>query len=124
MVKTAELTGALLDYWVGMAEGRVVRMEHYEGDGSHPIDKCILFEPNGSGGMNRRTYRPSTDWAQGGPIMDRDGINPWSYQHEGERYWSAHMEGQSPVGAHGCKSMLIAGLRAKVASVYGEEVPY
>lgn len=55
-MKTSELTGALLDYWVAEAEG-MLRMA-----GNTIEDKL--------GG-----YSPSTKWAQGGPIIERESIS-------------------------------------------------
>lgn len=49
-IKTAELTGAALDWAVAKCEG-------------YRLD----LVPEGS-------YQPSTDWSQGGPIIEREGI--------------------------------------------------
>lgn len=109
MMRTSELTGALLDYWVARAEGfsdaKIV------GEQGNPNDEFCL--------INRRPYMPSTDWAQGGPVIEREEISllpgPWSAQvflEDGLRSFEGI--GLTP---------LIAAMRAYVASKFGDEVP-
>ena len=60
----------------------------------------------------------STDWAQGGPIIEREGIatEPWNLTHP----WRAMMaDGDFEVYG---SSPLIAAMRAYVASKLGDEV--
>ena len=59
---------------------------------------------------------PSTDWAQGGPLIEREGITT-APDDEGE--WVAHQDGQFvSFGA----TILIAAMRCFVASKLGDEV--
>jgi len=67
--------------------------------------------------VNGHCWRsPSTDWAVGGPIIERAGINllelggAWVARASTDGIWS----GETP---------LIAAMRAYVASVLGDEVP-
>jgi hypothetical protein len=61
-MKTAELTGALLDYWVGRAEEVGVTPP--------PVVECLNDKARGW-----KAYSPSTDWAQGGPLIDKYEID-------------------------------------------------
>lgn len=64
-IKTSELTGPALDWAVAKCEGL------------HPnYLKGFAYEVEH---RNKRTELYSSDWAQGGPIIEREGINlTWS----------------------------------------------
>lgn len=116
-MKTAELTGAQLDYWVAKAEGfmrpRIV------------MGVCVVDLPDG------HPMQPSTDWAHAGPIIERDRITLVHCEHgttAGDE-WEAYIGpldpsrlDNDPPTAEG-PTPLIAAMRAKVASTYGDEVP-
>ena len=108
-MKTSELQGAALDWAVAKCEGLV--------QGQIAID-----------GVTHGFYKPSTDWAQGGPIIERDGITvsrtdkksdeePWvAYRIEHlfeDEYEHEYQHGPTP---------LIAAMRCYVASKLGDEV--
>ena len=59
IVKTSELTGIALDWAVATCEGEEVRMVKGQLE--------TLWTENG--------WKPSTDWAQAGPIIEREGID-------------------------------------------------
>ena len=63
LTKTNELTGPALDWAVAKCEGDEVR---YEGG-------CI--RPALSQFVDDDWYQPSTDWDQGGPIIEREKID-------------------------------------------------
>jgi hypothetical protein len=91
-MKTSELTGAALDWAVAICEHNVG------------------WEPEGE---DRDFY--STDWAQGGPILERE-INRVQEITEGlweAEAWSHTEEGPTP---------LIAAMRCYVASKFGNTV--
>ena len=110
-MKTSELTGAALDWAVAKCDGR----------------------KNNDYGWWWDNYKPSTDWAQGGPIIDREAIaisstpdGLWAaYAHKGTRLvqhggqavevfnWTHKQQGYHP---------LIAAMRCYVASKLGDEV--
>lgn len=101
VVKVTELNGAQLDYWVGRAEG------HFD---------------YGTDLIGANTTAPfSTDWAHGGPIIEREEIglerhsDAWSAQTGG---WP----GKQFVSTEGT-TPLIAAMRCYVASKFGTEVP-
>lgn len=96
-MKTSELAGALLDYWVAEAEG-MLRMI--------------------SGGIEDKLggYSPSTKWAQGGPIIEREHFY---IEWDADGYWIArHPESIT----YRAESPLVAAMRAFVASRFGSEV--
>ena len=99
-IKTSELSGAQLDWAVAKCEG---------------VDKQDYYETHND------VYMPSTDWAQGGPIIERERIDI--------NFWAI------PVSEldHGCYATktphhangptpLIAAMRCYVASKLGDEV--
>jgi hypothetical protein len=111
-LKTSELTGALLDYWVAKAEG---------------LDPCIVNDVDGIAQCTTgyfETFSPSTNWAQCGPIIDRERITILFHPEE----WQASVGDYIPMldndPPHGTGTTpLIAAMRALVASKFGDEVP-
>jgi hypothetical protein len=104
-IKVSELTGAALDWAVAKCEGLPVTEKHY--------DLRFIDE-----------YPFSTDWAQGGPIIEREKISVldangcWGAR---KTYWD---NSQSSRDYFGTKP-LIAAMRCYVASKLGDtiEVP-
>lgn len=108
-MKTSELTGAALDWAVAKCEGW--------------IDDCNgwLYQATLSE-VEDGHYKPSTDWTQGGPIIEREEISV-------ERRMPCMKDEQW--GAQGWKAMqnfhkgptpLIAAMRCYVASELGDDV--
>ena len=98
-MKTSELIGVALDWAVARCEGIV-------GYGD-ALDIGFIKE----GG-----YTPSSDWAQGGPIIERERIRidprgVWCAAHDSCE-WTYYM-GETP---------LIAAMRCYVASKLGDEI--
>jgi hypothetical protein len=127
-MKVSELTGSKLDYWVARCEG----MTHEAATFAVPA------------------HAYSSDWTYGGPIFDSDHIflQPPSEEHSNggpnhgwRRYdhWRATVSARTRtlppknefqeqfnvcgVGRGSGETALIAAMRAKVASHYGDEVP-
>lgn len=125
MKKVAELDGADLDYWVARAEGLPLeQVEDYVQFWNWRIlhtDDHRGFRYIGKSG----DYAPHKNWAQGGPIIEREKINAqWFYKrHEHDhRYetWSAwSMDGTTEIEG---PTLLIAAMRVFVASRFGAEV--
>ena len=110
--RVSELTGTALDWAVAKCEGKC------EGDFAWYYDR-------------RDTFKYSTDWAQGGPIIEREGIDihrvnslMWSarwwsdnsamVQNPAQRFrHNIQMDGSTP---------LVAAMRCYVASRLGDEV--
>jgi len=101
--KTAELTGPALDWAVGYVMGEKLRI----------LERQIVCPED---------YSPSTNWAQGGPIIEREGINIGTIDALNGPYWEAHMPyGMSDDFGAG-PTPLIAAMRCYVDSKLGDEV--
>jgi len=107
-MKTSELTGAALDWAVALCDDIV--------------DKWF---DSGHLTVNGDIYSPSTDWAQGGPIIERERIElTFDRASETDTLWRAEMfdlKGVS-VGHEYGPAPLIAAMRCYVASKLGDEV--
>ncbi len=110
-IKTSELTGTALDWAVAKSQG-------YAG---------IALQER----TNTEWYSPSTDWAQAGPIIDREGIktaptvtrSAWMAQirHTKSHPLVAHPVLAGWTNANGL-TLLIAAMRCYVVSKLGDEV--
>ena len=98
-MRTKDLTGPALDWAVAKCMGE--NMEYW-------------FEKF-TGGADRRALLTnySTDWSQGGPIIEREEIA----LHKGDD-WFARCKGYDGTGP----TSLIAAMRCYVASKLGDEV--
>jgi len=107
--KTTDLEGALLDAAVARAEVRGLTFD-IRGEPA----QCFV---------DGQVFSPSTDWSQGGPIIEREGID--LYTENGERFADfghpARHDGVQWTHTRG-PTMLIAAMRAYVASKFGETV--
>jgi hypothetical protein len=114
------LEGARLDAAVAKAQGQAYRLEscrvHSGGYGITIVRDGPVCVAEGA------VFEPSSDWATGGPIIEREGISAFSYVFEGAIYWYANKRPGEPFGKHGTASLLVAAMRAYVASKLGEEV--
>lgn len=133
-MKVSELTGALLDYWVARAEG----LEHSPAMlPMRPGFVMVPFDSEDEEGPLRdyRAFEPSSNWADGGPIIEQHRISviytPNETYGSGEQAgvwfppgWRAritdHPKAHSLVHA---ETALIAAMRCFLTSVYGKEVP-
>jgi hypothetical protein len=101
-MKTSELTGAALDWAVAKCEEACIGDGYYTG--------IVLRD-------GEVKYAPSTDWAQGGPIIEREKIGI-DYSKVG---WIANAD--TPTNGIGLgPTPLIAAMRCYVASKLGDEV--
>jgi len=111
-MRTSELTGAALDWAVAKIENPEWWDDGYM-DGPMRIGrfKRRIASPDGG------TYSPSTDWAQGGPIIEREMIElvPQTPALWDAMYKTQHIPNDGP-------TPLIAAMRCYVASVLGDEV--
>jgi hypothetical protein len=105
-MKTSELTGAQLDWAVAKCEG---------------LDPFIRGGNIYSGAM--RWTSPSTDWAQGGPIIEREGISTaYGLITKGSGLWSATNDVWGDNWMISGPTPLIAAMRCFVASKLGDGV--
>lgn len=113
-IKTSKLTGPALDLAVHKAKGRNIELH-------------MFWEYRTQNNM----FHYSTDWAQGGPIIEREGIDLYcnvpssiAIKNEGwEPSWRARYSrcGYGTEMMHG-PTPLIAAMRCFVASKLGDEV--
>lgn len=122
-MKTAELEGITLDYWVAKAEG------HFRDQlaGYHGLERDCPISVETFERLNGRlpdSFRPSTNWAQGGPIIERNQIitAPYADRPHGPMSGWGAMQWGHPELLKG-PTPLIAAMRCFVASKFGEEVP-
>ena len=102
-VKTNELQGAALDWAVAKCEG------------------SLAANTNNVFDFKEFNFSPSTNWAQGGPIIERDNISITSTNFswwECDNGWYAHIGDRY---AHG-PTPLIAAMRCYVASKLGDTI--
>ncbi len=114
-VKVSEATPLQLNWLVAkcgglLAAGRVVVDFKYM-SGESPV----RWEPRLSTYYSS-AYSPATDWAHGGPIIEREGIN--IQQSPDRDCWMAHNESPASEGP----TPLIAAMRCYVAFELGDEV--
>lgn len=141
-VNVANLSGAALDWAVAKCEERTLRHNPMGPEGGHG---WWVWEsvPSGMGGIvlsksvhmalgphtvpkTRNSwdrYSPSTDWAQGGPIIEREGICtkrqlPCSVGYE----WNSWQHTKFGNGDASGPTPLIAAMRCYVAYCLGNEV--
>lgn len=119
-MKTSELTGAALDWAVAKCEGFDWYIE------TRPTaygPKPFVFEEHGEASC---LFQPSTRWAQGGPIIEREmreaGFDLWSGAHVPHGQFAAtYCRGAPDSYVYG-PTPLIAAMRCYVASKLGDEV--
>lgn len=142
-IKVSEATGVVLDYLVARAEGLDVVIDPVEDQVSrfkatlaldgviYPDDVIETVVSNmkpilrikGSYGINLETVpKYSTDWAQGGPVIQTERIDilnrlhkPWLCEAEVLVAPATRVKGRGP-------TPLIAAMRCYVISKLGEEV--
>jgi hypothetical protein len=119
-MKMSELTGAALDWAVAQAQGLdyeivdgavVTGAKRYEANSANEYCGCEFDE----------VYSPSTDWAQGGPIIEGERIliQPEIGKEGCGNAWNAiSMQDTEDYGP----TPLVAAMRCYVASNLGEEV--
>jgi len=104
-MKTSELTGAALDWAVAKCE-----------DPSWETNEFQLYRE-----WHLENWKPSSDWSQGGPIIEqkRIGIEP-IYQGYDVLHWSAVQElGE---GRRAGPTPLIAAMRCYCCAKLGDEI--
>jgi hypothetical protein len=117
-MKTAELEGKILDYYVALAVGHTWRCKWMLEEKGY--NAWQSYEE----GWGNPTPPYSSDWAAGGPIIERAniGINLydrgkcWGAWFGGSCYESCDPDAEGP-------TPLIAAMRAYVALHFGPDVP-
>ena len=124
-VKVQDLSGARLDWAVAMCEGYALTTDGI----SHLVENernILILGPATTSGKPCG-YSPSSYWALGGPIIEREQI---TVEHRGDsggwraRIWSVEKADFIESGLRGphCDTALIAAMRCYVMSKLGEVV--
>ena len=118
-IKTKDLTGAALDWAVAKADENL----YPKGDVRLLDGKVFTIEPGNYEQSDKwQLYAPSTSWAQGGPIIERENISVGYQGHLGvplDSLWYA----TNRVDACGFgQTPLSAAMRCYVAGKLGESV--
>ena len=114
-IKTSELADAALDWaaWVAVGGGAA-----YPKTVSGPAFLKLWK------GNSAKYVHPSTDWAQGGPIIEREAHN--LFKHNGGTEWccacNVPRDGYTAIVTADGPTPLIAAMRCYVASKLGDEV--
>jgi len=115
-IKTAELEGIALDWLVWCCAGGAV---------AYPALQGAKFVRAWRGNSAKYVH-PSTEWDQGGPMIDRFGISVQKFDGSGppERMWNAYMHepplrGEDEIVG---PTPLVAVCRCYVADMLGHEV--
>lgn len=110
-MKTSELVGSALDWAVAKCEGKIDRYEV-----TQIGDQLWCYEDG-----EKMRFFPSTSWAQGGPLVEREKISVVPI-HPG---WTGTIdldEGDCMVQTNSGSTPLIAAMRCFVASKLGDEI--
>lgn len=103
-IKVSEASGAVLDWMVAKCEGVIVK--------KYKESPNLFF----GGGFDK--YKPSVNWAQGGPIIERERIR----LDPRESTWHAQIWSDYETEVRYCSTPLIAAMRCYVTSKLGDQV--
>ena len=132
-VKTAELTGLALDWAVAQCEG-YTGLHKIAGRRPHEPQLGIWPPRKEYGVMDLWELSYSTDWAQGGPIIEREKIGFWWATHckdddgiEYGNHWYAEMgctadNADKTYDIATGPTPLITAMRCYVASKLGDDI--
>jgi hypothetical protein len=133
-MRVQDLPLPLLDYWAAKgleltakldaSWGCCVKEDEFCG-GIYFADHDTILHNGKLFGMNQ--FKPSSDWAHGGPIIEREKIDVSHRDNTGKEFASCkayckdHQDDNILWLGEG-KTILIAAMRAYVASKFGDEV--
>lgn len=106
-VKTCELEGAALDWAVAVTKGYDLM--------KHPFRRAFI--PN----FGYCDYSPSTNWALGGPLIEKHKLDIGAPMENVTGPWNANTEWGHPMGTPG-PTPLVAACRAIVRAKLGETI--
>ncbi len=134
-IKTSELTGAALDWAVAKCEDLPLKLDPMGFRKDAPASMQAGWWVWDGEGQNqvighRKTrrgdedgYSPSADWAQGGPIIEREGINLDNYAKNPKwSAWTPAPDRESGEAQAYGPTPLIAAMRCYVASKLGDDI--
>jgi hypothetical protein len=126
--KTSELQDAALDWAVAKCEGYFLAW--FVGQDQHywesPEGAKHFLDMRNATGHGVHWTHSSTDWGEGGPIIEREEINIHKLEQTlpdaaapHPACWGSHIDG---AGTQYGPTPLIAGMRCYVASKLGDEI--
>lgn len=111
-MRTSELTGAALDWAVAKCWGEVAI-----------VNGTPWLVTGGLRYVQQRPFNPSTNWAQGGPIIEREKIDLKHHFVCVATIWDRDDIGQDDLMSKATgHTPLIAAMRCYVASKLGDEI--
>ena len=110
-IKVSEAAPIQLDWLVAKCEGKSGIL-HDDG-----ITRCIVVAA--ASGVYKGTFKPTINWAQGGPIIERESIGTFK---EGSRWVADFCLPNGTLLETNGPTPLIAAMRCYVASRLGDEV--
>ena len=123
-VKTSELTGVALDWAVAKCEGEVTDLIFDGITWGFKLDGKLKVLSKGW--AQSMIYLPSTEWAQGGPIIEREGIlvGPSPFPAQADSKFAAGLGCDWDTCSHIVtgRTPLEAAMQCFVAANLGEEV--
>jgi hypothetical protein len=133
-IKTSELIGPALDWAVAKCEGLPLRLDPMDFRGEAPgavqsgwwvwpgpCAMIIGYTPRCR--SDHEGYSPSTDWAQGGPIIHREMLGVFPSESASGKWCCRPREKDYPrFPITYADTPLIAAMRCYVASKLGDEV--
>jgi hypothetical protein len=113
-LKTTELQRSALDWAVAKCE---FNEPHYE------PDDWLVYVTERDSDDDGWIFKPSTDWSQGGPIIEREwlDVTPWPNESDEDLRWQCKQHDSIDCVAFG-PTPLIAAMRCYLASKLGDEV--
>lgn len=129
-VKTSELIGPALDWAVAkceVAQGVYIKVRTSVKDVIDNTYMPMVQTEVGYGPENWTVAAFSTDWSQGGPIIEKEDISVQCFDRSSplKKKWNAYMPGEMPYRADeeiNGPTALIAAMRAFVINKLGTEV--
>jgi hypothetical protein len=112
-MKTSELTGVALDWAVAQVKGTQVKYRK---------GYLVCVDPYGFFAADGRCFEPSTDWSQGGPIIDREWIELSNGSNLSAAWGASKYDEQGEPSLGQGPTPLIAAMRCYVASELGDTI--
>jgi hypothetical protein len=116
-IKTTELSGVALDWAVATCEFDAGNICIKDIPPGHPY--VLVFHEGGNPRAGGTEFAPSTNWAQGGPIVAREWINTLNFGGKWDAFTSS-----GPIAARRVNgpTLLVAAMRCFVTGKLGDHV--
>jgi hypothetical protein len=122
--KVSQLTGAELDYWTARADGVPANRLCFTRMSRDAKPICTKIVDGAYGGELAQFYRPSTDWAQVGPLIYKHNVELDRFDNG--RKWHAYIRewvgSWRYIAGDESEDQLTAICRAVITAEFGDEV--